>query len=124
MPDTIFSVDFDEHIDHRGTSLLFEEAMCNLLSLYPNYHPTVYKGFCYGTAWTAADDFYNSINLLSTKKPTDDIWDNSAFGYSWEDRIRFPINNANLNFTLSKTSAYQTLELYFSQIAYKKPGGF
>lgn len=117
MPDTIFAVDFDTHLDHRGTGLLVEEAMCNVLKRYPEYHPDVYKGFCYGTAWTAPADFYTDLNLLSTKKPANDIWEKSAFGYAWEERIRFPLNNDNISWMLSQTSVYTSLSKYASQKA-------
>lgn len=118
MPDIIFAVDFDQHIDHKASSLLFEEAMCNLLTLYPDYQPTVYKGFCYGTAWSAEDDFYSSINLLSTQRPTAEIWDNTTFGYVWEERVRLPMDSANLSIILSNNSVYQSLEGYFTPRAY------
>ena len=70
MPDTIFAVDFDRHIEHKATDLFFEEALCNILKNHSDYQPTVYKGFCYGTAWEAIYDFHDSLNPLSTKNPT------------------------------------------------------
>lgn len=120
MPDTIFSVDFDSHIDHRATDLFFEEALCNILSLYPDYHPTVYKGFCYGTAWMACDDFFSNNNLLSSKKPDEAVWSASAFGYTWEDRYRFPMSQENLNFILRNNSVYDSLDRYTSQDAWRQ----
>lgn len=118
MPDTIFAVDFDSHIDHRATDLFFEEALCNILTLYPQYDPTVYKGFCYGTAWTAVDDYFDSINLLSSKKPDDATWAAAAFGYAWEERVRFPMSDTNLNWILSNNSVYRSLDQYASQDAW------
>ena len=118
MPDTIFAVDFDSHIDHRATDLFFEEALCIILTLHPDYHPTVYKGFCYGTAWMASDDFFSSSNLLSSRKPDDDVWSASAFGYMWEDRVRFPISRENLNWVLTNNSVYVSLNQYASQDAW------
>jgi len=117
-PDTIFAVDFDRHIDHKATDLFFEEALCNILKDSTDYHPTVYKGFCYGTAWEAVFDFQNNINLLSTKKPDDATWDASSFGYSWEDRVRFPISSSNLNIVIVNNSVYRSLNDYASQDAY------
>ena len=118
MPDVIFAVDFDTHIDHRATDLLFEEALCNVLKGHANYHPTVYKGFCYGTAWKAVPDFYGSLNLLSTTKPDDSTWNQTAFGYSWENRVRFPVCSTNLNPVLFNNSVYQSFDRYASQCAY------
>ena len=122
MPDTIFAVDFDEHIDHKATDLFFEEALCNVIRSQPDYHPTVYKGFCYGTAWEAVPDFHDDLNLLSTKKPDDSIWSKTSFGYVWEDRVRFPISDTNLNIVLLNNSVYHSFNDYDSQFAYTKAG--
>ena len=118
MPDTIFAGDFDAHMDHKAADLFFEEALCNVLKSQPDYHPTVYKGFCYATAWKAEKDFYDNLNLLSTKKPDDDIWNVSSFGYAWEDRVRFPETNTNLNPLLTNNSVYRCFNGYGSQFAY------
>ena len=115
MPDTIFAVDFDPHIDHEATGLLFEEALCNVLTVNPAYHPEVYKGFCYSTAWEAAGDYFGSMNLLSTRQPEDAVWSETAFGYTWENRVRFPMNEANLNRVLFCNSVYESLKQYRSQ---------
>lgn len=118
MPDTIFAVDYDRHVDHRATDLFFEEALHNVLVLYPDYHPTVYKGFAYGTAWNAVADYFDSLNPLSTAKPDESIWSRSAYGYDWENRVRFPISRANLNPMLTNNSVYHSLDQYRSQLAY------
>lgn len=118
MPDTIFAVDFDTHSDHRATDLFFEEALCNILKNHPDYHPLVYKGFCYGTAWEAIPDFHDNLNLLSTKKPDTSVWDITSFGYTWEDRVRFPMSAANLNIVLVHNSVFQSFNDYSSQFAY------
>lgn len=117
-PDIIFAVDFDAHTDHRATDLFFEEALCRVLKSHPDYHPTVYKGFCYGTAWKAESDYYDDLNLLSLKKPDDYTWKATSFGYVWEDRVRFPVSNTNLNTLLMNNSVYQSLSDYSSQFAY------
>lgn len=117
-PDIIFAVDFDAHADHRATDLFFEEALCNVLKTHPDYHPTVYKGFCYGTAWKAESDYYDDLNLLSSKKPDDYTWNSISFGYEWEDRVRFPVSATNLNVLLMNNSVYQSLSDYSSQFAY------
>ena len=118
MPDTIFAGDFDAHLDHKATNLFFEEALCRVLKNHPDYHPTVYMGFCYATAWKAEKDFYDDLNLLSTKKPNDYTWSVSSFGYAWEDRVRFPESRANLNRMLLNNSVYHAFNDYGSQFAY------
>ena len=122
MPDTIFAVDFDTHIDHKATDLFFEEALCNVLKSHLDYHPTVYKGFCYGTAWEAVSDFHDGLNLLSTAKPDDSTWSQTAFGYDWEKRVRFPVSSTNLNPVLFNNSVYRSFDHYDSQFAYTKAG--
>ena len=119
MPDTIFVIDYDSHTDHRATSLFFEESMGNILTLHPDYHPTVYKGFAYGTAWTAVADFYDSINLLSTVHPTEEIWAYASFGYDWAERERFPISSTNLNWVMMNNSIYRSFSHYRSQFAFE-----
>lgn len=116
-PDTIFVVDMDSHPDHIAVSLLFEEAMGQLLAEDPDYHPTVYKGFCYGTAWDAFSDFFSDVNLLSTRKPYDFIWNPAGSSYRWESRLRFPMSSTNLNRVLSNNSVYESLALHASQSA-------
>ena len=118
MPDTIFAIDYDSHTDHRGTSLFFEEALGNILALEPDYHPTVYKGFAYGTAWTAVDDFFVSDNLLSTVHPKERLWNFAAYGYRWDQRERFPISESNLNWVLMNNSVYRSFSQYRSQFAF------
>ena len=117
-PDTIFVVDYDDHIDHKATTLFFDEALCNVLTATDDYHPTVYQGFCYGTAWHGADDYFESINLLSSKLPEDDIWAHSAFGHAWQERVRFPMSSTNLNFVLTNNSVSDALDKYASQKAF------
>lgn len=117
QPDTIFAVDFDDHIDHKGTDLFFEEALCNVLTEQPDYHPTVYKGFCYGTAWLGADDYGSSLNLLSSVQPDSTTWSAAAYGYNWDARVRFPMSRTNLNRFLVNNSVFDSLNQYHSQRA-------
>lgn len=117
-PEVIFAVDMDHHLEHKGASLLFEEAIGQLLKSEPNYHPTVYKGFCYGTGCDAADDYDDDINPLSTKKPDDEVWNATAFAYRWEDRVRFPIGAENLNRILTNNSVFSSFKAYRSAEAH------
>ena len=92
----IFCVDFDSHADHRMLSILFEEAIGEILSERSDYRPEVYKKFAYATAFTAAPDFY-ATNLRATKKPKLGETDTYDFdfidraNYVWENRVRFPV---------------------------------
>ena len=102
----IFCVDFDSHADHRTLSILFEEALGEILSERRDYRPEVYKKFAYATAFTAAPDFY-AQNLLATRKPKVGETDTYDFdfidraNYVWADRVRFPVHE-NCRQTLLK----------------------
>lgn len=92
----IFCVDFDSHADHRTLSILFEEALGEILSERDDYRPEVYKKFAYATAFTAAPDFY-AQNLRATRKPKLGETDTYDFdlidraNYVWANRVRFPV---------------------------------
>lgn len=92
----IFCVDFDSHADHRTLSILFEEALGEILSECNDYRPEVYKKFAYATAFTAAPDFY-APNLRATRKPKLGETDTYDFdfidraNYVWKNRVRFPV---------------------------------
>ena len=92
----IFCVDFDSHPDHRALSIMFEEALGEILSERDDYHPEVYKKFAYATAFTAAPDFY-ATNLRATLKPKLGETDTYDFdlidraNYVWANRVRFPV---------------------------------
>lgn len=118
MPDVIYCVDYDSHIDHKALDLFFEEALGNILAEHPDYAPAVYKGFCYGTAWYAEDDFSENINLQSTRKPEADVWSVSGLAYNWEDRLRIPVSTENLNRILTGNTIYRSLSRHASQNAY------
>ena len=118
MPDVIYCVDYDSHIDHKALDLFFEEAMGNILAEYPDYAPDVYKGFCYGTAWYAEDDFSESFQLQSTKEPDPDVWAVSGLAYNWEERLRIPLGTENLNRILTNNTVYRSLSRHASQNAY------
>lgn len=117
-PEIIYCVDHDEHIEHKALDLLFEETMGLILKEDAHYKPVIYKGFCYGTAWKANDDFTDAPNLLSTKKPDEVTWWQTGAVYRWEDRVRIPMAAGNLNRMLSQNSVYRSFAAYASQEAY------
>ena len=121
-PDVIYAVDYDAHFAHKAACLMFDEAMGIILKEDDDYNPTVYKGFAYGTAWTATDDYMNSFNLSSSKKPNARVWKNSASGYVWEERVRVPIDVANTNRMIRNTPIYNALKGYESQFASENTG--
>lgn len=118
-PDVIFCSDYDHHIDHRATSLLFEKVMGRILKEEMSYRPVVYKGYAYGTAWEAEPDFY-ADNIMSTKNPFAEPYSQKPVVYRWEDRIRFPVAGEVLSRSLVGSLGYQRLAMHDSQGA----GGF
>ena len=88
--DAIFCTDFDIPAEHRRLTIDFDQAIGEILSRAGNkYHPEIYKGFAYATAFAAIQDLH-SENLLETKKPLNfDLIDRA--NYTWSERIRFPV---------------------------------
>ena len=117
-PDVIYCTDYDSHQDHRALDLFFDEAMGALLRDNPDYHPTIYKGFCYETAWNAKPDYFSSINLKSTKLPDSTGWNPFLSYADWNSRVRIPLGEDNLNRFLSQNTIYRALRHYSSQYAY------
>lgn len=119
-PDIIFAADFDRHIDHRAISLLFEEAIANILSKNDNtYYPELYKGFCYNGSYLGKKDFYE-LNLAGEAKAegefiNDPNYDTDFPPYLWDERLRLPVVREALSRTLNSNLIYQALRAHFSQ---------
>ncbi|MBR2715697.1 MAG: PIG-L family deacetylase [Ruminococcus sp.] len=112
-PDVIFCVDYDTHPDHRALSMLFEKVMGDILKS-TDYKPDVYKGFGYRTAWGSAPDFSESLNIKSTVNCPSK---NDVELYSWDERVRFPVDINSLNRQLIDSKLYRALSMYASQNA-------
>ncbi len=116
MPDVLYCCDYDLHPDHRAISLVFEEAMDSILKEMPDYHPQVFKGFAYSTAWDGLTDYY-SLNAVSTtlKKPAPYMREVNV--YDWKDRVRQPVAVENLSRVMQNSSSYMAMAEYSSQTA-------
>ena len=112
-PDVIFCSDYDHHIDHKATSLMFEKVMGRILKNNPEYTPVVYKAYAYGTAWEAETDYYGE-NVLSTQDLFEKTYSQKPAVYRWEDRVRFPVAGGTLSRSLIGSKAYDLLALYDS----------
>ena len=121
-PELIFCIDNDHHIDHRALSMAFEKVMGKILKENPQYRPTVLKGYAYGTAWYAEEDFY-SLQILSTGNFFQEPYQQNPVSYHWEDRIRFPLDAGTLSRSLISSDAFRSLELYTSQYAQYRAQG-
>ena len=116
--DIIFCIDLDVHADHRAASIIFEEAMGNILTRGGNtYQPTVFKGFAYCTSFGAPKDFYTR-NIYSVPLPPKA--DDSIIGlslYDWKSRVRFPVLPKCRGHFLHDNILYQALFKHASQSA-------
>lgn len=121
-PDVLFCSDYDHHIDHKATTLLFDKVMGQILKENPEYRPTVYKAYAYGTAWEAEPDYYGE-NVLSTQDLFAEPYSQKPAVYRWEDRVRFPVDGTTLSRSLMGSRAYQLLEGYTSQGAQWQAAG-
>lgn len=115
--DVIFCCDYDWHPDHRALSLLFEQAMHNVLIREKTYHPQIYKGFAYSTSWESVDDFYDGFNIKSSKNyPEGEIMQENNM-YVWKNRVRFPVHQSDISNVIQNTLTFKLLALYSSQNA-------
>lgn len=121
LPDVIYCIDQDFHADHKGTSLIFETALGNLLGSGADYHPMVYKGFGYSSSWMAEDDYY-AANLASTLQPYESGRMEETNTYLWADRLRLPLRPADLAHTRRASALYPAFASYGSQKAVQRMG--
>lgn len=116
-PELIVCSDFDFNRDHRLLTILFDETMGEILKIDPRYRPVVLKGFSYQTSYNAAKDFYGSINIRSTQKPTDvqnSLYETDIPTYGWTERLRIPLSGKMVTHSINKNQLYRALEEYRS----------
>lgn len=121
QPDMIFCVDYDTHADHRMLSLCFEKEMGKILQTPGNnYHPRVFKGFAYSTAYETVRDFYAPF-LSSTQRPEEKALSTTLIGrsiYQWNQRVRFPITRNTATCFLHNNLLFHALCCHRSQAAW------
>ena len=115
--DVIFCVDYDENIDHRAVTMLFDEALGEILTAAPDYDPLVLKGFTYSTAFHAPADFYDSVNLLSTVNPDGERMENGVF--RWDARVRLPMDGRALSHSITECRSFAVSREYESQMLWR-----
>lgn len=113
-PDILFCSDYDSHIDHKATTLMFEKVMGDILRSNSDYRPEVFKGFAYSTAWYSEEDFYE-MNILSTQNIYENPYPQEPGVYRWQDRVRLPVSASTLSRSLMTTDAYEGMRIYASQ---------
>ncbi len=112
--DMIFCVDYDANVDHRAASLFFDEALGQMLAEDASYKPLVFKGFAYSTAYRAAEDFYDDINLLSTVNSGGERSEENGI-FLWSARVRLPVSAAGLSHSLTRCRTFTAAREYATQ---------
>lgn len=117
-PDVVYCTDMDEHQDHQALAMFFERAMGEVLKARPDYEPQVFRGFAYGTAYEAAEDYY-ALNILSTLNLGEGSYISSGGSnvYNWAERLRLPVQPETLSRSLLGSRVWQVLNCYASQTA-------
>jgi len=115
-PDTIFCSDYDLHIDHKATTLVFEKVMGKILKEEPDYRPEVYKGFAYTASWYSVPDYFTP-NIISTVDVFTEPLHQQPAVYRWEERIRLPVAADALSRSIRSSGMYKVLQLHDSQHA-------
>ena len=115
-PDIIFACDYDNHIDHRAVSLVFDKAMGIVLKTDEAYKPLVFKAFSYDTSYYGTDDF-ESLNMRSTVNPGETDRIAVRPDYKWSERDRLPVSAASLSRSFYNNITHTALKLYQSQKA-------
>ena len=113
-PTFIVCVDYDSHVDHRATSLLFEECMGEILKRKKDYRPIIWKKFAYLGAWNGPKDYY--MHNVTVNTYNDDKTDNPIF--SWNDRIKIGVENSCKTQLLRKNIIYRAALCHKSQNAW------
>lgn len=95
MPNEIYAIDLDDHIDHIVCSLVLEEAIGDVIKSIENFYPKVYKGFAYGMSAYGCKDLYKGIHLKPTKRTWRYFYNMYKRGYGldnprycWNARVR------------------------------------
>lgn len=109
-------VDFDAHPDHRALSLLFEEAISNVLHKAAAYQPIILKGLSYTTGFYAVEDFrvYNQLSIAKPDKISETLeLDNP--GYRWDERLRIPVSQGAQSGLLLNNPIFKALLAHKTQ---------
>ncbi len=123
-PQLVIASDFDFNRDHRLYSILFDEAIGEMLHEHQLPKTTlVWKGFCYNTSYYSENDYYNSINLLSTIKPTDvqnSKYETDVPQFLWKDRLRIPIYKDALSRSHGENYIFDAISNHVTQHVHLK----
>lgn len=117
FPELLICVDFDLHSDHRALSLLFTEAIRDILITYPKYKPLILKKLAYENVMRGVKDYYKlphlgTLNLDNNLRSTPIL--------KWADRISFEVPAICNQVRMTKNPLYRAACCHTSQnIRYK-----
>ena len=119
LADLIICVDNDCHYDHRCVSLLFDEAIGEILKCNHNYRPLILKGFAYMGTWAGIDDFFTT--WIQPVHPTVDgkSYDEACvYPYLWSERVRIQNHKCSTTMKLWKNTFLNSILAHLSQSRY------
>ena len=113
LPDIIICVDYDSHPDHRCLSLLFDEAMGEILKESKDYMPLVLKKFAYLGVWLGPNDYFCKEAIETQSIIRDEYV--LSYPYVWDDRIRVPTPLLHYDLLFWKSPVFKAICGYQSQ---------
>lgn len=117
LPDLILCVDTDSHQEHRCLSLLFDEAMEEIIK-NTNYSPFVLKKFAYLGVFCGSEDYFTP-EVQETKPHYQGLENvNLSYPYNWSDRVRFQNDSSNYTLRFWTSSIFKALLSHRSQKAF------
>lgn len=111
-PNLIICVDFDRHPDHRAVSLIFQEAIHDILKQNLKYKPLILKKLAYENVMDGKKDYYC---LPHSKTYNDGNRLYSTPILKWDERICFEVPKECNTLRLIKNPLYKAAALYKSQ---------
>lgn len=112
----IICSDCDSHPDHKLLSLLFDEAMGEILKIN-DYRPIVLKRFAYLGVWYGKKDYFKPIMVETKPIYNFDVDDNYSFPYKWEQRYAFTNRSINYPACFFISPVFKALKSHWSQHA-------
>ena len=112
LADLIVCVDFDEHADHQMTSLLFDEAMGEIIAA-TTYRPIVLKRYAYAGVWFGPDDYLRNPmreTVLSGRE---------FFPNTERQAVRASVSRKQYPVRCRRSPVYRLCEIYQSQYAWE-----
>lgn len=115
--DLIICVGTDSHQEHRCLSLLFDEAMGEILK-ETNYRPIVLTKFAYLGVYCGREDYFTPE--ISETKPHYQGKEHELFAYpfNWQDRLQFQNSKKNTSLYFWRSPILKALLCHKSQGAF------